>query len=113
MIRTLGAANVVASNLAYTSLVAAIFDGHNSVCKTLLTHTKLPVDSQGSLGYTPLMWAARFGNEQMVDLLVSLGAQLNLKNAEGDTALVLAYKQGHWAIGAKLRNHGATTGSEL
>jgi hypothetical protein len=73
-------------------------------------------------GYTPLMYAVQSGFEEMVDLLVSRGAKLNLVKNNGATALQVAIFNGmhpnpvtkvahetpvYLRIAIKLLEHGA------
>ena len=46
---------------------------------------------------TPLHWAASFGNVEAIELLVARGADVNLPNAEGATALHEAASKGQAA----------------
>jgi ankyrin repeat protein len=41
-------------------------------------------------GNTPLIWAASEGNDDIVQLLVEQGANVNTQNFAGETALFLA-----------------------
>jgi hypothetical protein len=41
-------------------------------------------------GYTALMWAADHASSDIVDLLLKAGANPNLKNKRGETAVALA-----------------------
>lgn len=58
-------------------------------------------------GNTPLMWAALFGNEKMVRILLENGASLNLQNDKGETALFLSLSNQHYSITLYLMDHGA------
>jgi ankyrin repeat protein len=58
-------------------------------------------------GYTPLMFASRENNEEVVNNLIKHGANVNAKNMEGDSPLSLANKEGHSNIAEILRAHGA------
>lgn len=55
-------------------------------------------DSPGPGGETPLMRAAAKGNVRIVDLLLRNGADFNLMNDAGDTALEIALRAGHTGI---------------
>jgi len=57
---------------------------HNSVkCATALLESGALVHLRDSLGHTPLYYAARLGNEIIVDLLVKAGANLGGSDLEG------------------------------
>ena len=47
-----------------------------------------------NIGYTSLMMAALYGNIEIVNLLIASGADVNIKNDFGTTALMLAKNKG-------------------
>jgi ankyrin repeat protein len=49
------------NNFAYTSLVAAIFSGHDGIASTILSKALLPVNTKGNTGNSPLLWASKWG----------------------------------------------------
>lgn len=56
---------------------------------------------------TPLMYAARQGNEDAAAALVDSGAKLNEQSADGSTALLLAAINGHFDLAKMLVERGA------
>jgi uncharacterized protein len=64
-----------------------------------------PVDEE--YRSTPLGYAARWGRQELVDLLLQRGADPNLAGAGWATPLAWARKKGHPAIEAVLRKAGA------
>jgi uncharacterized protein len=58
-------------------------------------------------GYTPLLFAARQGTLESVQLLVAAGADVNDVAPEGTSALVVAAHSGHSAVGTFLLEKGA------
>ena len=58
-------------------------------------------------GFTALMWAARSGNEAMVRRLTAGGADLNLKNGDGATAMMIAIWNDRFDMAATLADLGA------
>ncbi len=56
---------------------------------------------------TPLMYAARQGNEAAALALIESGAKLNEQSADGSTALLLAAINGHFDLAKLLVDHGA------
>ena len=58
-------------------------------------------------GFTALMWAARNGNEAMVRRLVKGGANLNLKNGDGASAMMIAIWNDRFDMAATLADLGA------
>jgi hypothetical protein len=62
-------------------------------------------------GFTPLHYAARGGRNEIAELLISKGADVNAKNDEGKTPLDRAKYKPETA--ALLRKHGGKTEEEL
>ena len=58
-------------------------------------------------GFTALMWAARNGNDAMVRRLNAGGANLNLKNGDGATAMMIAIWNDRFDMAATLAELGA------
>jgi ankyrin repeat protein len=87
--------------------VTSVFDGSLTVLKVLFEQTSLQVDAVGRVGNSSLMWAAYFGETDVVKYLLTKGADVNLINEDGHTALQLASKKGHRDIVKLLRNYGA------
>jgi len=61
------------------------------------SYPDLIIDPHDRWGYTPLHWAAWFGNIEIVGYLISHGADINKKTKQGDTALHLAACKKHTA----------------
>jgi len=59
-------------------------------------------------GMTPLLYASKWGNFEMVKLLAEKGANINIQARNGDTALSIARKNNDDIIGGYLTEHGAT-----
>ena len=59
-------------------------------------------------GMTPLLYAAKWGNFEMVKLLAENGANLNIRSFNGDTALSIAKKNYNDDIYNYLLEHGAS-----
>jgi uncharacterized protein len=70
-----------------------------------ITRQKSPPAPEGLM--TPLLYASRDGNLEMVQLLVSSGANVNLNDANGTSPLLLALINGHMDIARFLLEHGA------
>jgi len=58
-------------------------------------------------GMTPLLYASKCGNFDMVKLLLEKGANINMQAANGDTALSIARKNNNEKILKFLTEHGA------
>ena len=63
-------------------------------CFELLLLARADVNSS-KIGKPVLIEAARKGREQYVNLLVSIGADVNMRNKFGNTALIAAVKSGN------------------
>ena len=58
-------------------------------------------------GVTALMGAARYGQEQVVGLLLQRGAEINKQDSDGWIALTFAANNGHERVVELLLQHGA------
>jgi ankyrin repeat protein len=65
------------------------------------------INDKDWLGYTPLHWAVYFGYADLVELLVSKGADPNIKSDTGRHALEIAKAMAYPELEALLRKHGA------
>jgi ankyrin repeat protein len=105
-----------------TALIWAAAENHSEAIKVLVTHgadvngRSKPLDfarrrnGQSILplgSWTPLMYAARQGALEAVDTLAALGADLNLTDPDGATALVLAIINANYDVAAALVEKGA------
>nr|WP_315463859.1 ankyrin repeat domain-containing protein [uncultured Rhodoferax sp.] len=73
----------------WTPLHYAATNAHTSVMQLLLDHFAY-IDASSPNGTTPLMMAAMYGNSSAVKLLLESGADPNLKNDKGLSALEFA-----------------------
>lgn len=65
------------------------------------------VNAQDDFGVTALMMAARRGSKDLVTLLLSKGADRNIRNCHGETAASLAKFGGHAALAEMLAGDGS------
>lgn len=84
-----------------TYLLIAADRNHPAVVKTLLKH-KAQVNKADKFQLTPLMAAAAKGNLEIVQLLLTGGANARAKDEEGKTALAYAKEGNHAAVVALL-----------
>lgn len=89
--------------LSLTAMVSAVRSGNVETVKLLLYRTKLPINAAGATGNTALMWAALWGKDEIVQYLLSEGADRSLKNKAGKTADRLALEGGHRTLSSKIR----------
>ncbi|MDR2965592.1 MAG: ankyrin repeat domain-containing protein [Treponema sp.] len=61
-------------------------------------------------GMTPLLYASKWNNLELVRLLLEKGANINARSREGDTALSLAHANGNTQISNLLMERGALPG---
>ncbi|CAN8071618.1 unnamed protein product [Agarophyton chilense] len=106
-------ANVVRGD-GLTPLHVACDSGHGGVARVLLEHN-CSVDNvvpQGGRysGFTPVMFAARLGNAEIINMLINKGGSLDFAKADGFTALHLAALNGNTTSCKLLVEAGANTG---
>jgi ankyrin repeat protein len=75
----------------WTPLHYAASGGHVSVIEFLLENSAY-IDAESPNGSTPLMMAAMYGSPESVKVLIQAGADLNIKNQLGLTALDFAVR---------------------
>jgi ankyrin repeat protein len=68
---------------------------------------KYPADKIYADGMTPLLYACKWGNFEMVKLLVEHGASMNVSTKDGSTALSIIREKGQTSIENYLKEHGA------
>jgi ankyrin repeat protein len=76
-------------HISWTPLHYACATGHLEVAQFLIANGAI-VDSMSLGNTTPLMMAVQSGNEQLVKLLLDKGADLQIRNAQGLTAIDIA-----------------------
>ena len=81
--------NAKVDHIGWTPLHYASAKGHLEVAQYLLANGAV-VDSLSPVNTTPLMMAVQSGNEQLVKLLLDKGADLQLRNGNGLTAIDIA-----------------------
>ncbi|MCQ2365150.1 MAG: ankyrin repeat domain-containing protein [Akkermansia sp.] len=82
-------------NDGFTALHWAAWSGMPQSTILLVSEGGLDLNAQENSGYTPLMLAALRGNAAAVRLLLELGADPAVKNADGQTALDIATEKGN------------------
>ncbi len=71
------------------------------------TEYAVALDAQYAHDLTLLMWAAGYGNADAVKMLVDRGAEFNLTDDRGKSALMIAAENGHADAVSVLLNSGA------
>ena len=82
------------SSEAQKALFYAVEKG-NMVYAQRLLNMNIDPNLKGPNGYTPLMYAAARGHVGLTELFLRNGANANVMNAEGDSAVDLALRMGH------------------
>jgi uncharacterized protein len=78
--------------------------GRNHPVCVVLLEAGADANARQHGGFTPLLEAAQQGNEQLVELLLTLGARPGDRADDGRTAADLAEAGGHVALAARLRS---------
>lgn len=94
-----------------TALIPACERGHVDVVKELL-NTEIDIDHVNNLGWTALLEAIILSDggpkhQEIVRMLVSAGAKVNLSDKQGVTPLQHARRSGYREIAGILESHGA------
>ena len=95
-------------------LVAACMSGDDSLVLSLI-NSGVNVNCLVKFGgreWSPLMMASDEGHTDIVKLLLQRGAQVDLQNNVGRTALMIASDEGHMNIAKLLMDHGAEVGRD-
>ncbi|XP_046564883.1 serine/threonine-protein phosphatase 6 regulatory ankyrin repeat subunit B-like isoform X2 [Haliotis rubra] len=79
---------------ADTDLHVACKEGNLQRVRDILDQSLVDINKQGKRGMTPVMWAARRGHRELVDLLVKKGADLKIVDNDDNNIL-------HWACYGK------------
>ncbi|QDZ18214.1 heme peroxidase [Chloropicon primus] len=81
-----------------SALHKAAFWGHEGTVCYLIHECGLEKDLQDYNGDTPLHDAVRFGNTKVVEIMLSAGANKNIKNADGHDCISLAKEYNKTAV---------------
>ena len=95
----------------YTALLDAIADGNESIISSLIDHGA-GLKNQGSPAWTPLNYASFWGNTGVVKVLIKKGADVNLPDVDGVTALDIAIGNDRQELTKLLEENGAKSGAE-
>lgn len=107
-----GADTSITNRFGGTALIPAADRGHVEIVEYLLQHSDVDIDHVNDLGWTALLEAVILGNggvkhTQIVRLLVSHGADVNLADSDGVTPLQHAKRQNYPEIISILEQAGA------
>ncbi|XP_071085792.1 ankyrin repeat domain-containing protein 50-like [Haliotis cracherodii] len=76
-------------------LHVACLEGHLDLVKDIVTKHRVDINSRGRYGRTPVMKAAEKGHKEVLDLLISNGGDVTLKDDNGNNILHVACIGGH------------------
>ena len=95
-----------------TPLFEACRQGHIDVARYLLDQDA-NIDAPTEINSdSALTWACTLGNEAIVELLLERRSDVEHRNKDGCTALIMAAFAGHVKVAAMLLDHGAKTNVE-
>jgi ankyrin repeat protein len=78
---------VSVEKLRETPLNSALKKGEYEVAKSLILDHSTDINQRGVSGITPLIWASVKGYEDLVKVLIDLGADINSRDCENRSAL--------------------------
>jgi ankyrin repeat protein len=108
-----GADATIQDDEGLTPLMQASIDGHMGVARLLLEHIGgQGVDTTDNAGKTALHHAASWGHDDMVSFLLAKGADPNITDLDGRTALVCACRGLKWPVVLLLAKHMGQQGLE-
>ena len=98
-----GADTKVTNRFGGTALIPAAERGHVAIVEELLTHSDVDVNHVNNLGWTALLEAIVLSDggpkhQQIVQMLIDHGADINIADNEGVTPLQHAQRRGYAAI---------------
>ncbi|KAM7355053.1 zinc-RING finger and ankyrin repeat domain-containing protein rolling pebbles isoform 2-T2 [Cochliomyia hominivorax] len=92
----------------HQALIAAASQDHITILEDLLDMEDIDINEvEPTSGDLALTAAARNGCINTVEILLTRGANIDLHNKHGFTALGISVKEGHWAVAEKLLQSGA------
>lgn len=93
-----------------TPMGIAARNGNLGIMKLLIAHLNIDINRRDKWGQSVLFTAARYGQEGIVRALFEAGANLQIRDIAGDTALVEAAANGHQSVAVFLLDHGIDIG---
>jgi hypothetical protein len=91
-----------AQDLGLNELMRCAADGNALRVRELLQYAAADINARSTAGATALIYAARNGHGEIVDLLIENGAQRDLLTHKGSSATSIARQFGHASIANKL-----------
>ena len=97
----------IQDGIGWNALMLASLNGQAAVVEILLDRGAALESREDTTRWTALMLASARGQVAVVETLLDRGADINARNEEGDTALDIAYDEGHREVINALRTAGA------
>jgi ankyrin repeat protein len=94
--------------MVYKSTIQSIYSGSLPVVQLLYRKGGLPINQQSVDGNSALFFACLWGQYEIVNYLLDLGADFTVANSRGETPLSIARKKGYSDIVLLLQQFGAT-----
>jgi ankyrin repeat protein len=85
-------------------------NGHAATAAALLAAAPASLDAANENGWTPLIYAARWGHFELASTLLQMGADVNAKTRDGRSALSCARDGNHGRVATLLETAGASGG---
>lgn len=102
--------NIVDEGSKYSLLCASVLTGKPEILHAFIEkHPDLDIQNTDGDRNTALITACMINNIDLVEILVEAGANLNIRNTKGKTALDYAYTVLNFLIVEYLTDHGAET----
>ena len=93
----------------WTALTLAIYGKRNTIVKKLMGSKDLEFNATNTNGATPLIIAADSENSEIVEELLKGNANPNIADCDGNTAILVAVKEGCTSVVRVMLNHGVAT----
>jgi uncharacterized protein len=92
----------------YPPIVVHAGKGNLDKVIDLLENDPTLLEASGHMDQTPLFMAVRWGQFEVVKYLVGKGANINVKDKNGTSAIIDAAVGNHFEVVEYLKEHGAT-----
>ena len=100
-----GDRDTASADPAVLKMMNALRNGNRQAFRRALHENPKSVNAQGQSGWTPIMYAALYGDAEAVRMLLDKGANPNAQNVDGGTALMYAIEDAEKT--RLLLDHGA------